>query len=379
MHAPLSPAFRVEWKSFAALASMLDDWRALAARAVEPNVFYEPGFALAAAPALYADAGALTVQSRQRLVGLMPVRVERRRFGLWPALSVWVHEYGPLGVPLIDRDEPAAALCALFDHIANDTGLPGLLMMPMLPERGPLADAVAAAVERRGAQVATFEPHRRALLAPGAAREHYLEHAVSAGRRKEMRRLRRRLADAAPVTFATVAAPDGFAPALQDFLQLEAGGWKGRAGTAAALKPEIRNFIETATTALAGEGKASVHRLRCGADSIAAAITLRSGDTAWWWKTAYSEGVAHASPGVQLAFDLTEALLGDTRIARVDSCATADHPMIDHIWRERLALADRLIALRCSAAAFRAACGIEALRRGALAAARSLRDRLRFR
>ena len=30
-------------------------------------------------------------------------------------------------------------------------------------------------------------------------------------------------------------------------------------------------------------------------------------------------------------------------IARVDSCATADHPMIDHIWRERLALADLLV------------------------------------
>ena len=51
--------------------------------------------------------------------------------------------------------------------------------------------------------------------------------------------------------------------------------------------------------------------------------------------------------------------------------------MIDHVWRERLALSDRLIALRPSAMPFALACRIEALRRSAIAAAKALRDRLR--
>ena len=50
MHAPLSPAFRSEWCSIAALESIAEEWRELAARSLEPNVFYEPAFALAAAP-----------------------------------------------------------------------------------------------------------------------------------------------------------------------------------------------------------------------------------------------------------------------------------------------------------------------------------------
>jgi hypothetical protein len=50
MHAPLSPAFRSEWCSVAALGPIAAEWRALAARALEPNVFYEPAFTLAAAP-----------------------------------------------------------------------------------------------------------------------------------------------------------------------------------------------------------------------------------------------------------------------------------------------------------------------------------------
>jgi len=42
-------ALTVEWRAFGALESIVDEWRELAARALEANVFYEPDFALAAA------------------------------------------------------------------------------------------------------------------------------------------------------------------------------------------------------------------------------------------------------------------------------------------------------------------------------------------
>jgi hypothetical protein len=72
-------------------------------------------------------------------------------------------------------------------------------------------------------------------------------------------------------------------------------------------------------------------------------------------------------------------LLADPQPLRADSCASADHPMIDHVWRERLALSDRLIALRPSAVPFALACRIEALRRSAIAGAKAVRDCLRRR
>ena len=81
---------------------------------------------------------------------------------------------------------------------------------------------------------------------------------------------------------------------------------------------------------------------------------------------------ARSSPGVQLALDLTEALLAEPDIARADSCATADHPMIDHLWRERLALTDLLIAPSAAALAqFRIARPLETLRRALIAARES--------
>ena len=58
MHAPLSNAYRAEWCGLADLAPLADEIRALAGRAAEPNVFYEPAFMLAAAPVFGSGSGA---------------------------------------------------------------------------------------------------------------------------------------------------------------------------------------------------------------------------------------------------------------------------------------------------------------------------------
>jgi CelD/BcsL family acetyltransferase involved in cellulose biosynthesis len=377
MHAPLRPAFRIEWRPLATLDDIADDWRALGVRALEPNVFYDPAFMLAAAPVFGQDAGAMLVWSTAgRLMGLFPARMGGRA-GLRPAMTGWTHPYAPLGTPLVDREEAAAVIAAWLDHLAQGVGAPALLLIPLLPEAGPLAAALNAVLARSGRRSATLGRHQRALLSPGADRQGYVDRAVPARKRKELRRQRRRLEDVAPVTVTTATGASEVAVALQDFLLLEASGWKGMAGTAAVSDPAVRRFVETAVVALAAEGRARVDRLFLNGRAIAATVVLQSGDTAWCWKIAYSEGVAHCSPGVQLMLDLTQSLLGDETIARVDSCATADHPMIDHIWRERLALSDRLIALRPSAVPFALVCRIEMLRRRAIDAARAVRNRIR--
>jgi len=55
-----------------------------------------------------------------------------------------------------------------------------------------------------------------------------------------------------------------------------------------------------------------------------------------------------------------------------DSCATANHPMINHLWRERLALGDRLVALRPQAP-FSRVRRLERLRGAVIAGAKSVR------
>ena len=377
MHAPLPSAYRIEWRALASLEDIHDAWHGLAARALEPNVFYEPAFARNAAPVFGADAGVVLVWSALgRLMGMFPGRLMRWRGGPGRTLTGWTHPYAPLGVPLVDRDEAEAVITAWLDHLASDRAMPALLMLPMVPEQGAFATALDAVLLRSKRPAQAFDRHRRALLAPGAQRAGYLDRSVSAGRRKELRRQRRRLQEIAPVTFTTATGESELAPALKDYLVIEASGWKGLAGTAAVSDPKVRSFLEGAVTALAAEGKARVHRLFLNGRAIAASITLNSGPAAWCWKITYSEGLARSSPGVQLALDVTETLLGDPSVTRVDSCATADHPMIDRIWLERMELSDRLIAVKPLLIPFRLACRAEALRRAALHAAKRLKQRL---
>jgi hypothetical protein len=58
------------------------------------------------------------------------------------------------------------------------------------------------------------------------------------------------------------------------------------------------------------------------------------------------EREARCSPGVQLTLDLTRHLCADPDIDFADSSTDIAHSMIEHIWRERIEIADVFIALK---------------------------------
>ena len=367
---------RAEWMPLAALAAFREEWRDLCARTLEPNVFYEPAFALAAAPVFGRDAGAVLVWSKtaSRLIGLFPARIERR-YGVMTTLTGWTHPYAPLGTPLVDRNEAEGAILAFLDHVEMSAKLPGLVMLPLLARDGAFVAALTRVLARHGGAAAAFGEHARAMLAPTAERRTYLDHALSRRKLRELRRQRRRLLEAGQLKLVAAQDAQTVPRALNDFIALEAHGWKGRAGSAAAAHADVRKFMQGAVGALAADGQARIDRLMQNGRALAATITLTSGDTAWFWKIAYAEDVARASPGVQLTLDVTEALLAEPGILRADSCATADHPMIDHLWRERLEIADLLVAPSAATLKqFRIAQHLETLRRALISGAKTLRN-----
>jgi CelD/BcsL family acetyltransferase involved in cellulose biosynthesis len=371
-------SFTVEWRALAELEPVVAEWRELAAQALEPNVFYEPAFLLAAAPVFGRDAGAVLVWSgtdSHRLLGLFPARIVNRRYGLkLPVLLGLTHPYGPLGVPLVEREAAEPVIAAFFAHLAGAATLPGLVLLPFLPEDGPFAAALAPILRRAQMPVADFNRHQRALLAPGDERSLYVERAIGRHQQKELRRRWRRLAEIGAVLITAATEPAAVGRALDDFLALEAGGWKGRAGTATADHEQLRRFIAAAVCNLAAEGKAAINRIMVDGRAIAATIVLHSGRCAWFWKVAYDETFARYSPGVMLTVELTRDLLDDVKVTCADSCATANHAMIDHLWRERLQLCDRLIAARLLPP-FALVRGLERLRATAIAQAKNIRGR----
>jgi len=137
--------------------------------------------------------------------------------------------------------------------------------------------------------------------------------------------------------------PADVARALDIFLKLEDAGWKGARGTALAQAAGDAAFIRAAMSRLSATGMAEIITLSSGPEPVAAGLVLRQGRRAFYFKIAYDEKVAKLSPGVQLTLDLTQRLCADPSIDDVDSIAVARHPMIDHVWRDRLAVADLLV------------------------------------
>src|SRR5580700_6796295 len=369
----------VEWRNLSGLESIADEWRELAARALEPNIFYEPAFALPAAKIFGRDAGALLVwsgTSPRKLLGFFPGRIETRRYGFkLPVLVGWTNPYAPLGTPLVEREAAEPVIAAWLAYLTDDPELPGLLLLPFLPANGPFATVLDAIVRRAQMPVADFNLYQRAQLVPDGDRLFYVERTVGQHRHKELRRYVRRLGDIGALLFTTATEPETVAGAIEDFFKLETRGWKGKAGTAAALHDDIRNFIASAVNGLAAEGKVAINRIFIDGSAIAVTIMLRGADTAWFWKIVYDEKFARHSPGVVLTFAVTEDLVEDTTLVRTDSCATANHPMIDHVWRDRLTLCDRLIAVRPQAS-FSSVRRLEMLRNAAIAAAKAVRNQM---
>lgn len=371
-----------EWRPLGGLTSIIDAWRTLAMHALEPNVFYDPAFALNALPVFGHDAGAVLVWSTtspRRLLGLFPARIERRRYGVpMPVLSGWTHPYAPLGTPLVEPHMAEPVIGAWLSYLAQDPQMPRLLLLPYCPAQGSFATALDSVLGRAGLSSMGFEPRQRAVLMRDANDDDYLDRALGKKKIKELARQRRRLADHGPVAFSVATGHDNIGAAINEFLALEAAGWKGRSGTAVVQQADIRGFLHGAVGTLAVNGNALVVRLTVGGRLVAGGILLVNGDTAWFWKIAYDEAFAACSPGVLLAAAVTESLLADYSIARTDSCASADHSMLDKMWRDRLPFTDRLIGLRPDAS-FGTATRLEKLRRSAIAAAKSTRDLLRRR
>ncbi|MDA9474234.1 MULTISPECIES: GNAT family N-acetyltransferase [Bradyrhizobium] len=323
-------------------------WRALAQQAVEPNGYYLPAWELAvsatargrtAASALPAFDGAST-----RLIGLMPV------ISLWRALKiplpalVSAHPYGTLCSPLIDRDAPIEAATQLLRR-AREAGAHALVLNDVALD-GAAMTALKQVLTRDGLKPRVLSSYIRASLDATQDDETLLRDALGTKKLKELRRQSHRLEEHGPVTFDVARRPDEIGPALETFLQLEASGWKGKRGTALVQHVGDATFIRRAVPALAETAQCEIITLRAGTTPVAAGIVLRHQDRAFFFKLGIDERFAKYSPGVQLTIELTRHLCADPAIASADSTASADHPMINPIWRGRFAVGDVLIPLR---------------------------------
>lgn len=327
-------------------------WSDLVGRALEPNPFLEPGFLLPLHQHTRGpDLHLLLVWEEEtptafsRLLGVIPVAPGGRA----RLLRGLRHPQLTCGVPLIDADAAEAVIGAALDVLARTQPRAAALLLEEIPAEAAFAACLRRVARARDLGLVEVETRTRAVLnrREAASVGDPVEALCfrSARRRKEHARQARRLAERGSRSFHVAETPEAVGRALEQFLTLEQAGWKGRQGTAFLCQPRLVTFVRTMMRHFAAEGRGAVHRLDLDGKPVAMGLVLRQGDRAYFWKTAYDERLAALSPGVQLTVELTRRQLADPALATTDSCAIADHPMIDTLWPERERMSDLAVSL----------------------------------
>jgi CelD/BcsL family acetyltransferase involved in cellulose biosynthesis len=368
------------------LVTIEREWRDLVGRAVVDNAFLEPALVAAAAGAGAAAIVVLLAWSApragepSRLIGVWAL-ARQRLFGLLPVavLTTPVSDHAFLGNPVLDGGAATEALSAMLDALAAEPSLPKLLVVGSLDAAGPAAAVFAGTLARRNAPITLLETRQRPALwktveGSGAA-------PVSSSRAKSLRRRRQRLAGQGEVVCARYDEVAGLGPVVEEFLTLEASGWKGRRsrrGRAILREPSLAAFFRAAIVGLASRGQARITALRLDGRAIAMQLTIRSGGTAFAWKSAYDETLRAYAPGFLLHREVTSDLLADPDLSRVDSCNHDDTGHMAEFWAGRRDVSDLLVDVRPHRTmAFALASTVLHLHRRSLQAARYGRSLLR--
>nr|WP_244499832.1 GNAT family N-acetyltransferase [Tardiphaga robiniae] len=351
-----------------------EPWHALAQQAIEPNGYYLADWELAVNASARGRTGVAALSAwmsdagTPRLIGLLPVITARRAYRLPLPALVSADPYGTLSTPLLDRDMAPDAVTRLLEQ-ARKAGAHALILENVSLD-GAAMQAIRKSLTMQDLAPRILQSHARACLDATRDAEDLLRDALGAKKLKELRRQRNRLAEHGDVTFDVARTPAEIAATIDTFLTLEASGWKGKRGTALTQDAGDSAFIRSATKALAEHGQCEIVTLRAGDTPVASGVLLRHLDRAFYFKLGVDERFAKLSPGVQLTLDVTRHLCADPVIASADSTANAGHPMIDPIWRGRLAIGDVLIPLRKHDP-------LVSLIHGALTLRRSIREPLR--
>lgn len=317
------------------------DWEALSRRAAEANAFLAPDYYTPlAAHARQARPGRfLTARDRQgTLTALAPLVTAWIAFRLPVPALVVSQPYLPLGTPLLDAANATAAAIQMIE--AAEASGAAMLAFRSMHLEGPVASAFREALAARGLEPFVRNAHRRAAFDATGDVEAYLRDGLGGKKLKELRRQRNRLSDLGLVEWRVASKPEDVGPALERFLVLESRGWKGRRGTALGQIPGDAAFIREAIARSSRRGTASVCELLLDGTPVASGLVFKAGRTAFFLKTAYDEAHTRLSPGVLFTVELTRHFAEDPTVDAADSVAVADHPMIDHIWRERLPVGD---------------------------------------
>ena len=327
------------------LREHLPAWRRLAEVALEPNVFFDPLMAMPACELFAADGSVDFVlvyapnrmypQGPPVLCGFFPL--ERRRV---PGLRLrytrlWRYEHCFLCTHLVRADCARETLAGFLDWLATDPAGSPLVQLRAISGEGPLHKLFVDLLHARGNASWTSVRYTRALLRRAVDAEAYALAGIDRKKRHELRRLEKRLSEQGQLEHVELAADGDLDAWLDDFIELESRGWKGRNASALGCSAADQTFFRRAAHEAFAQGRLMMMALRLDGRSVAQKCNFIAGDGGFAFKIAFNEEFSRFSPGAILEMENIARVHQRPHVAWMDSCAEPDHPMINRLWQDR--------------------------------------------
>ena len=343
-----APQFRVTWLDTAELRSREQAWDFLARNSLWQNPSFESNYLLPALTHLANESVRVLVvedtqaEKHQSLVGLIPVESKSIYRLPFKAAEIWKHDQCFDTTPLLLKKHASQTWRLICEKLVED-GFKLLSLDTVSAETK--VDAVFDVAEQEQGIVRFQRDHyQRAAFLPAASVDDYVQKHVSKSIRKNTKRLLRRLEDRGTITWETSDDSSDFEQLAEDFLRIEASGWKGTEGTALASAKSTKAFYKELVGESAKVGKARFLSLKLDGRPIAMLSDIQSGQFVYSYKTAYDEEFAKFSPGQQVEVKNLEFLHRDG-IQFGDSCTATENSAINRIWGQKLAFQDLILSL----------------------------------
>ncbi len=317
------------------------DWQGLiASQAVAPfYTLYEWYFAymtcLEASPE---QVMFVVLRRKDRCVGIVPLVQRRLRSPIFsPAVleSPKLTGMDLVGLPL-DENESLSEWWLLICLVLKQHGirwsalrLPGFLISPLSQQ--PLVNMAPWMVVRVQGHSCWFNCRQD---------YGYLYEAYASRLVKILRKAKKGLAKAGSISIQTVTSSPELACAYDEFLRLEASGWKGEQGSSTALKldQKRRHFLETVLFRNGRNIQTEINLLKIDQQAIAAQLCIRRGGSLSLLKIAFDQTLSRFSPGSVLLDKLLAQSCEDEMTDRVS--LVTGQPWMAHWKPEQFPVAD---------------------------------------
>ncbi len=263
---------------------------------------------------------ALSVPTLRLITGthmhLADIAVPTGTANVWCEFQTWLHR---------QRELPWQILLA--DGVCNDSALASMLRQI---DSAPLCVSAATAPTL--------------WLDCSQTPAHALQN-ISKSHSANIKRLTRRARELGPLSYEAITDPDRLDAALQDFLDVEASGWKASAGSAIKLHPPLVAFYRQLVREFGARGACRINVLRLNGEVIAAQFGLVSNRQLNLLKIGFANAHAALAPGHLIMQHTIESVCADAQLARL---SFVTDPPWAHLWKPESTSTQRMAIFRKS-------------------------------